>query len=216
MIKSNVDYSIYVITDPFVARIKIMSELASKAIEGGATCIQYRDKRGLSTRSKIEEAKAIQAVTKARGIPLIINDRLDIALAVGADGLHLGQDDLPIEIARKHLGDEAIIGVSVRNREDSQKAIEQGADYLAVSGLFPSTTKLDTGIPLGIEVLKDIAKNSPIPVLGIGGINTRNAGSVIQAGAKGIAVISSVVSSKDPAAAVRSLKLAIQSSRTNR
>lgn len=215
MKKDKVDYSIYVITDGLLSRGRSNADVVKMAVEGGATVIQYRDKRGLSTRSMIREALEIQAVTKTAKIPLIINDRLDIALAVKADGIHLGQEDLPVPIARKYLRNTKIIGVSVRNVEEAEKAIEEGADYIAVSGVFPTTTKLDTGKPLGTEMIRKISSFSPIPVLGIGGINMSNAGSVIQAGAAGVAVISFVVSARDPSAAVRSLRLAIKSARAN-
>ncbi|MBN1356134.1 thiamine phosphate synthase [bacterium] len=214
--KNSIDYSIYVITDPFRSRGRSSERIIQMAVAGGATIVQYRDKRGLSTRSMIEEAAAILNITRTAGLPLIINDRLDIALAMDAEGIHLGQEDLPIPTARKYLNDEKIIGVSVRSVEEALQAISEGADYLAVSGVFPSTTKLDVGKPLGVERIKQICSVSTIPVVGIGGISVANAGTVIQSGGSGVAVISSVTSAVDPAAAVRSLKLAIRSARVTR
>ncbi|MBN1550245.1 thiamine phosphate synthase [bacterium] len=213
MRKKTVNYSIYIITDPLLSRGRSSREIIEMAISGGASIVQYRDKRGLSTRSMIQEALEIMTVTKAAKVPLIINDRLDIALAVKADGIHLGQEDLMVNVARKYLGASKIIGVSVRSDDEAEKAIADGADYLAVSGIFPSTTKLDVGRPLGLEMLKKICRCSSIPVIGIGGINTGNAGAVIQAGATGVAVISAAVAAKDPSAAVRSLRLAVHSAR---
>ena len=214
MKKENIDYSIYIVTDSFLSRGKPPYQIVSEAIEGGASVIQYRDKRGLSTRSMIEEANRIMEVARKKNIPVIINDRLDIALAIDADGIHLGQDDLPIPIARKYLGNEKIIGASVRNIREMEEAIELGSDYLAISGIFPSTTKLDVGVPIGLDMVKKITKLSRVPVIGIGGINVANAGAVIRSGAAGVAVVSAVVGAKDPAAAVRSLRLAIRSART--
>jgi thiamine-phosphate pyrophosphorylase len=211
--KSQVDYSIYVLTDPFLSRGRTPLEIVSMAVNGGAAIIQYRDKRGLSTQSMITEALSLKRVTDEAGIPLIINDRLDIALAIDASGIHLGQDDLPIPVARKYLGKEKIVGASVRTESEVETAIAEGADYLAVSGVFPTTTKLDVGLPLGVEMIKKFSTIASIPVVGIGGINVANAGAVIQCGASGIAVVSAVTSAVDPSAAVRSLKLAIQSAR---
>ncbi len=213
MTRKNVDYSIYIVTDGLQTRGRGLSQIVAKAIEAGATVVQYREKRGITTRSMIEEINALLEVTRPAGVPLIINDRLDLLLATDADGIHLGQDDLPLEIARKHVKSKKLIGISVRSVEEAQKAAAQHADYIAVSGVFPSPTKLDTGKPVGVETLRDISKAVKIPVIGIGGIHTGNAGAVIQAGADGIAVVSVVMSAKDPAAAVRSLRLAIMSAR---
>ncbi len=215
MRKKDIDYSIYVVTDTLLARGRPIEEIIEKAIQGGATLIQYREKRGLSTRSMLEIARKLKTLTGNAKIPLIINDHLEIALAVGAKGIHLGQDDLPVDIARKYLRDSKVIGVSIRTEEEAREAIDAGADYLSISGVFPSSTKLDVGQPIGLDLVRKVVQHSPIPILAIGGVNTGNAGSVIRSGAHGIAVTSSVMTARDPAAAIRSLYLAIRRSRVD-
>ncbi len=216
MNKTSVDYSIYVITDDHLSRGRRSSDIIRQAINGGATIIQYREKRGQSTRNMLETISTIQQVTRASGIPLIINDRLDLALASDADGLHLGQDDLPIAIARKYLGYSKIIGISVHSSEEAEEAIENGADYIAVSGVFRTATKPDIEQSLGLDCLRTISQMSSVPVIGIGGIHPGNVRDVILSGADGVAVVSWVVSADHPADAAADLAKAIRSVRITR
>lgn len=211
--RKTTDYSIYVVTDGLQTRGRPLSEIVKQAIDAGATVVQYREKRGITTRSMIEEIQALLEVTRPANIPLIINDRLDLLLATDADGIHLGQDDLPIDIARKYIKSKKLIGISVRSLEEARQAEAHRVDYIAVSGIYPSPTKLDIGKPVGVDMIREIAQTVRTPVIGIGGIHTGNAGAIIQAGAAGVAVVSVVMSAKDPAAAVRSLRLAIMSAR---
>jgi thiamine-phosphate pyrophosphorylase len=170
--------------------------------------VQLREK-GCSTREFIDEARTIQPVLAQKHIPLIINDRLDIALALGADGVHLGQSDLHISDARKIAGSSLVIGVSAESIDDALQAEQDGADYIGVSPVFSTLTKTDTAPPLGLEGVLEISRSVDIPIVGIGGINHTNAASVLAAGADGIAVVSAIVSADDPEAAAKKLKAII-------
>ncbi len=149
----------------------------------------------------------------ARGIPLIINDRLDVALAVGADGVHLGQSDMPLAMARAIVGDTLLIGISAESVADAVAAEEGGADYLGVSPVFATPTKSDTAPALGLEGLRAIRRAVRIPLVGIGGLDRGNAAAVIEAGADGVAVVSAIVAAADPAQAARELVQEIRRAR---
>ncbi len=159
------------------------------------------------------DAAELLAVCRSGGVPLIINDRLDVALACGADGVHIGQDDLDPAAARSLAGPDFIIGVSVRTPEECRDARESGADYLAANGIFSTTTKTDFGEPLGLEGLKTLAEAAELPLVAIGGIRDENAADVIRSGADGVAVISCVVSDPDIAGRCRALLAAIEEGR---
>lgn len=197
-----------VLTDRAWARGRDMTLLAGAALEGGATMIQLREKVA-STRALIEEGQRLRALTRRHGALLIVNDRVDVALAVEADGLHVGQGDMPVSLARRLLGAECIIGVSVANLAEAEQAISEGADYLSVSPVFATRSKADAGAGLGLAVAGEIARYSPLPVIAIGGIEEENVASVIRAGACGVAVISAVIGAEDVAAAARRLRVAI-------
>jgi thiamine-phosphate pyrophosphorylase len=187
----------YFITDEEYSAAGIISDV-EKAVSAGVRIIQYRNKNG-ETRRMYDEAlliKELCAGTKAR---LIINDRIDIALAVNADGVHIGRDDMPYGEARRLLGIDKIIGVTVHNVSEAQEAEGWGADYLGVSPIFATGTKADAGAPCGTGVLAEIRRACGIPVVAIGGINLDNADSVIEAGADMICAISSVVTKRDVA-----------------
>lgn len=166
-------------------------DVAREAVKGGATIIQFREK-GKSTREVLEMAMALHELLADREIPLIINDRLDIALAVGALGVHIGQDDMSLEMARRILGSERIIGVSARNLEEAVQAARGGADYLGVGPIFATSSKGDAGEPTGLKTLSDIKKTIDIPIVAIGGVSLDNVEAIIEAGADGVAVISAV------------------------
>jgi thiamine-phosphate pyrophosphorylase len=200
----NIDYSLYLVTDRGLARGRPIQDIVKAAVLGGVTCVQLREK-DCSTLEFIEQALSIKDYLSARGIPLIINDRLDVAQAVKADGIHLGQTDMPLDMARAMVGDTMIIGISAESLEDAVEAEKGGADYLGVSPVYATPTKTDTAPPLGLEGLRQIRTAVKIPLVGIGGLNHENAADVIRNGADGVAVISAIVAAEDPAAAAAEL-----------
>lgn len=179
-------------------------EVAAAAIEGGASIIQYREKYG-SSRMLLKTASMLRELTNEAGVNLIINDRVDIALAVGADGVHLGQDDLSLEAARNIMGDKYIIGVSATNFDEAIDAASGGADYIGLGPIFPTPSKDDAAPPMGLDGLSAVARAVKIPIIAIGGITADNAGDVIMLGADGIAVISAVAAADDMVGAARLL-----------
>ena len=207
----SIDYSLYLVTDRDLSRGRSTLSIVTEAVAGGVSCVQLREKCG-STRMFMEEARAIKGVLAAKKIPLIINDRVDVALAVGASGVHLGQSDMPIADARRLLPSGSIIGISVESLEDAVRAERAGADYIGVSPVFATPTKEDTAPPLGLSGVRRIREAVGIPIVGIGGISSANGRAVIDAGAHGIAVVSAIVSADDPRLAALSLKQAVFSS----
>jgi len=208
----DIDYSLYLVTDRGLARGRTTLEIVSPAVDGGASVVQLREKE-CSTRDFIEQALAIKEFLKDRAVPLIINDRVDVAQAVKADGVHLGQTDMPLETAKKILGDSMVIGISVESLQDAIEAEKGGADYLGVSPIYATPTKTDTAPPLGLEGLREIRKAVCLPLVGIGGLNRDNAAEVIRNGADGVAVVSTIVAADDPEAAAKDLKHVIVKAR---
>jgi thiamine-phosphate pyrophosphorylase len=206
---------LYFVTDRGLCGAKPLADVVLQAIRGGAVCVQLREKE-VSTRFFIEEARRIKALMAAFRVPLIINDRLDVALAVGADGVHVGQDDMPYEIARKLMGPKAIVGLSVETWEDVEQAQGLDCDYLGVSPVFATPTKTDTKEPWGLEGLARIRAFSRHPLVGIGGLNAGNAETVIRAGADSVAVVSAICAAADPCAASRELSDIIASALAGR
>ena len=204
----NIDYSLYLVTDRGLSRGRSTLEIVTAAVHGGATVVQLREKDCL-TREFIEQALEIKKFLKGQGVPLIINDRVDVAQAVKADGVHLGQTDMPLGMAKKILGDSMIIGISAESLQDAIEAEKGGADYLGVSPIYATPTKADTAPPLGLEGLREIRKAVRLPLVGIGGLNRDNAGEVIRNGADGVAVVSAIVAADDPKAAAVALKQVI-------
>ncbi len=202
--------ALHVLTDREWSRERDMLTVASAALDGGATVIQLRDKTA-STHVLVEEGLALRELTRQRGALLIVNDRIDVALAVDADGAHVGQDDMPAELARKLLGPDRILGVSAGNLQEATAAVASGADYLGVGPIYATRGKADAGDPIGLSLLKELAARYVIPLVAIGGINANNAGAVVQAGAAGIAVITAVVNAEDITAATKALAVAIAS-----
>lgn len=200
---------LHVITDTTVQSQFTHAELAKLAIEGGADTIQFRQKVG-STRELVESAQVVQAVCAEHWVPLIVNDRADIALAVGAAGAHFGQDDLPITIGRRILSSGMIIGASARTEEKILEAISAGADYIGFGPIYQTSSKPDAELPKGLEALQRMVEVAQCPVIAIGGITAETAYEVIRAGAHGIAVISAVCGQADPVAATRHLYGEIQ------
>jgi thiamine-phosphate pyrophosphorylase len=197
--------ALHVLTDRALSLGRDMLTVAAAALDGGATVIQLRDKTA-STRLLIEEAVALRALTRERGALLIVNDRIDVALAVDADGAHVGQDDMPAALARQLLGPERILGVSAGNLEEAAEAVIAGANYLGVGPIYATASKADAGQPQGCALLSSLAALHSLPLIAIGGINAENASEVIDAGATGIAVISAVISAPDITAATYDLR----------
>ncbi|WP_440950473.1 thiamine phosphate synthase [Methanosphaerula subterraneus] len=197
-------YSLYVVTDPMLSLGRSHAEVAALAVAGGADVIQLRDKSA-SGRELLAAAESIRKITASAGALFIVNDRLDIALASGADGVHLGQDDLPVRAARA-IAPDLIIGVSVGSVGEGQRAVADGADYVALSPLFSTPSKVDAGEGHGLDLLTTLCGELEIPVLAIGGINPSNVQHVIRAGAAGVAVISAVISRPEIPLAVQGLK----------
>ena len=195
---------LYFVTDRGLCGDKTLADVVLQAIRGGAACVQLREK-DVTTRFFVEEALRIKALLAPFKVPLIINDRLDVALAVEADGVHVGQEDMPCEIARKLMGPGAIIGLSVETWEDVERAQGLDVDYLGVSPVFATPTKTDTKEPWGREGLARIRAFSRHPLVGIGGLNASNAETVVMAGADSVAVVSAICAAPDPFTASREL-----------
>ena len=210
---SAIDYSLYLVTDRGLSHGRTTLDIVTAAVSGGVTCVQLREKLA-STREFIEEALTIRDYLHSVHIPLIVNDRLDVALAVGAEGVHLGRADMPPAMARAVAGNSRItIGVSVESVADALAAESNGADYLGVSPIFATPTKTDTAPALGRGGLQAIRQAVGLPLIAIGGLNSGNAADIIRCGADGVAVVSAIVSAADPAAAARRLKSVILEAR---
>lgn len=190
-------WDLCVVTDVALSQGRSEQEVVLQALQGGARVIQYREKQR-STRYQVAVASELCQLVHQYGGIFIVNDRVDVALAIGADGVHLGQEDLPATLARSILGPDKIIGVSASNATEAIQAEADGADYLGVGAIFSTRTK-DEATAIGLKGLQELRQASWLPVLAIGGIGPGNAGEVIQAGADGIAVVSAVVSADDVA-----------------
>lgn len=209
-VRRPVDLRLYAIIGPEHARGRPLPELALAAIAGGATLLQYRDKQA-GTRAYVDNARAILAAIAGRGVPLLINDRVDVALAAGADGVHVGQDDMTPADARRLLGPEAIVGLTLNTPWEAVDAVREPIDYGCVGGVFATTSKLDAKPPIGLDGLAMAVAASRqhatnLPVGAISGIDESNAAAVIGAGAGGIAVISAIFGADDVTDAARRLR----------
>jgi len=205
MKRRHLDLSLYLVTDQGLAGERSLHDIVAAATRGGVTCVQIREKTA-STGEFIEEVLSIRELLKKQNIPLIINDRIDIALAVKADGVHLGPSDMPLPMARTLAGKSMIIGVSAESVEGAVAAEREGADYIAVSPLHRTPTKTYAFPPLGIEGLRSIRTAVRTPLVVIGGLNRENAAEALQNGADGIAVVSAIVAAEDPEEAARDLR----------
>lgn len=203
---------LHVLTDTMLQTRFSHEDLARLAVAGGADTIQYRQKAG-STREMIETATWLSGICKEAGVTLIVNDRVDVAIASGADGVHLGQDDYPVKGARQLLGANAVIGVTAKTPEAIRKGVKDGADYVGYGPVRATGSKTDAGDVKGTEGVRSLVESVTgeleVPVIAIGGIDATNAGDVLAAGAHGIAVLSVVCCSADPEAATRELRRAI-------
>lgn len=197
------DYSIYLVTDDGCLQGRALIDCVREALEGGVTLVQYRAKTA-SSAEMYAEALQLKALCDSFKVPLIINDRLDIAMAVGAAGVHLGQDDLPCAAARKLLGEDYIIGVSAHNPAEAKTALQSGADYLGCGAVFGTATKADVK-KLGTEGLTAICREKGLPVVGIGGVTADNYREVRAAGADGAAIVSGILAQPDIRTTVRAI-----------
>ena len=201
---------LYLVTDRGLCGGRPLEDVVLQAVRGGAACVQLREK-DISTRAFIEEAVRIKALLAPFRVPLIINDRVDVALAAGADGVHVGQDDMPYAMARRLMGPGAIIGLSVETWDDVEKARNLDVDYLGVSPVFLTPTKTDTKGSWGLNGLTKIRARLRHPLVGIGGLNRDNAADAVLAGADGVAVVSAVCAAPDPFRAAQELSGIIES-----
>lgn len=201
------DTRIYFITDSTMYTEEEFLSRVRAALEGGVSLIQLREKER-STREYIALAEKVHALTKEFGVPLIIDDRIDVALAAKAEGVHLGQSDMPIKTAREILGDDFIIGATAKTVEQAKEAYEQGADYLGVGAIYPTTTKVKT-VLTSTEMLDKICKTVPIPVNAIGGLNKDNIDVLKGIGIAGVCAVSAIMKADDPKQAVEELSQAV-------
>jgi len=206
------DPSLYLVTDFTLAAGRPLGEIIGDAIDGGVTMVQYRDKRA-GARAMIEGARAALRVAREAGKPLLINDRVDVALAADADGVHLGQEDMPVSMARRLLGPARIVGVTATSPEQAREAERDGADYVGCSAVFATLTKTDIGDPVGLAGLREMVESTSLPVVAIGGIDEGNAADVLGTGAAGLAVVSAIMGAADPREAARRLAAVIGAAR---
>lgn len=212
---SQINWELYVITESSVSRGRSTVEVVEQAVAGGASAIQLREKE-LSVSELLEVGRIVREITREAGVPFIINDRVDIALALDADGVHLGARDFPVGEARRLLGNGKIIGATAHNIEEVRKIVGEGVDYIGFGPIFGTTTKKDALPPRGLDMLKRVRSETHLPLVAIGGINHANARSVIVAGADAVAVISAVVSAPDIKEATRQLVREIRAARETR
>jgi len=204
--RRDVDYSIYLVTDRDLMSAPTIEAAVESALRGGCTVVQLREKSA-SSREFFETARRVKAVTDSFDVPLIINDRLDIALAIEADGLHVGQSDIPADVAKRLIPPDMILGVSASNLEEAAAAAAAGADYLGVGAMFPTGTKTDADLT-SMDELRRIRDEVSIPIVVIGGINAQNAPLFREARVDGLAVVSAVIGAPDIEAAAAKLKSA--------
>lgn len=202
----SLDTTLYFITDSTIVPAERFLPVVEAACKGGATLIQLREK-DKSTREYLELATATHEITSRYGIPLIIDDRADVALAVGAEGVHVGQSDMPVGLARKLMGEDKIVGATAKTVPQALEAYEQGADYLGCGAIYPTTTHVKTVIT-PVETLKDVVKAVPIPVNAIGGLNKDNIFVLKGSGIAGVCAVSAIMKNADPEKAARELKQA--------
>lgn len=202
----NLDTTLYFITDSSTVPAEKFLPSVEAACKGGASIIQLREKNK-STREYMELAASVHEITSRYNVPLIIDDRVDVALAIGAEGVHVGQSDMPVALARKLMGPGKIIGATTKTVPQALEAYEQGADYCGVGAIYPTTTKVVT-ILTSVDTLKEIVKAVPIPVNAIGGLNKDNIDVLKGSGIAGICAVSAIQKAADPEAAARELKAA--------
>ena len=203
--------STYLVTQGDRSRGRETAAVVRAAIAGGVDAVQLREKHA-SAHDRYELGRELRSMTSEAGVPLLVNDRVDLAVALDADGVHLGDDDLPVATAREQLGADAIIGRSVSSPAAARRAEAAGADYLGVGAVFDTQTKdtREKESEIGVETVAAVADAVSVPIVGIGGITTENAERVAEAGADGVAVVTAITEADDPAAATRSLRDAVE------
>lgn len=204
---------LYLVTDRASAGKRTLADVVAAAVRGGVTCVQLREKQ-LNTRDFLAQAWALKALLDPHAIPLVINDRIDVALACGAHGVHLGQSDIPVAEARRLLPPRMFIGWSVETMEDVQRSTALPLDYLGVSPIFATPTKTDTPTPWGLDGLQRVRSATLLPLVAIGGIHAGNARDVLSAGADGLAVVSALCAAPNPRAAAAGLRRLIDQHQT--
>ncbi|MCZ0872464.1 thiamine phosphate synthase [Peribacillus frigoritolerans] len=202
MKKSQIDLSLYLVTEESIA-IEELTKIIAQSVSGGVSIVQLREKNN-SSLSFYEKASALKQLLNELSIPLIINDRVDIALAVGADGIHIGQDDLPLPVVKKMVPEDMIVGVSVSTLEEALEAERNGADYIGVGSVFPTKTKQDATL-MALEDLGEICRGVSIPAVAIGGITADNISALSDSGLSGTAVVSAIMNADNPKTASESL-----------
>lgn len=202
MKKSQIDLSLYLVTEESIA-IEELTKIIAQSVSGGVSIVQLREKNN-SSLSFYKKASALKQLLNELSIPLIINDRVDIALAVGADGIHIGQDDLPLPVVKKMIPEDMIVGVSVSTLEEALKAERNGADYIGVGSVFPTKTKQDATL-MALEDLGEICRGVSIPAVAIGGITADNISALSESGLSGTAVVSAIMNADNPKTASESL-----------
>ncbi len=203
-----INYTLYLVTDRRMPQGDTLEGVVEKAIQGGVTLVQLREKSG-DTGVLYERAVALKKITDQYHIPLIIDDRIDVMLASGADGVHVGQSDMPAHIARAMIGSDKILGVSAANLQEALQAEADGADYLGVGAMYPTATKTDADFTT-METLKEIKRKVHIPVVAIGGINQHTIPDFRNSGIDGFAIVSAIMASRAPEVAARELKELIE------
>ena len=203
--------SVYLVTQADRSAGRGTAAIVRKAIAGGVDVVQLREKHA-SAADRYELGRELRDLTRDADIPLIVNDRVDLAVALNADGVHLGGDDLPVEVAREQLGPDAIVGRSVSTPDAARAAEAAGADYLGVGAVFGTDTKetRESESEIGVDTVAAVADAVSIPIVGIGGVTPENAGRVAAAGADGVAVVTAITRADDPAAATRELRAAVE------
>ncbi|HCE29673.1 MAG TPA: thiamine phosphate synthase [Comamonadaceae bacterium] len=196
---------LYLVTDQASLRGRTLADVLLAAVQGGVSCVQLREK-ALCTRDFVALALAVKDLLTPFDVPLVINDRMDVALACGAQGVHLGQSDMPVALARQLLPPEVFIGLSVENLGDVARAAGLAVDYLGISPVYATPTKTDTAAPWGLAGVSQVRAMTGLPLVAIGGIHQGNAAEVLQAGADGLAVVSAICSAADPQAAAQSFQ----------
>lgn len=210
--RTNFDCSLYLVTDSGMCSAMGLERLVTEAVAGGVTMVQLREKHA-STREFLDKARALQAILQPQGVPLLINDRVDIAMAVNAAGVHLGQSDMPCHVARQLLGPEAIIGLTVDTDEQAVATESMDADYLGVGPVFETNTKPDHSPVLGVDGFTRRRALSSRPCVAIGSVRAEHAHTLLDAGADGLAVVSALCAAGDPRQVARELREAVESFR---
>jgi thiamine-phosphate pyrophosphorylase len=210
-----VDLSVYLVTDRGLSGVRGVKETVLAAVRGGATVVQLRDPDA-TTRDLVVEARALVGLLRPHRVPLIVNDRVDVALAADADGVHVGQSDMDASDARALIGPDRILGLSITEEADLDRSDLTVVDYLGVGPVFATPTKADAAPPMGMAGLKRIATRTGLPIVAIGGLHAGNAADALAAGAQGVSVVSAICAAPDPEAATRELAEIVRAARAGR